>query len=153
MGWAAEEAAKIAEAEDREAKDRAWQLYVNQTVHAEAKPFFDKVAEQIEADVRDFNAARSSNGLRCERDAYSVTVYKEQYPSVRMQIAFNELRHVVTMTRETIEHPLSESASTQNQDLVFTVDGDGGIHLGGTNYQSVARRVLQPVIDTFCPRR
>ncbi len=153
MGWAADEAKRIADEKERLQKERDWSIRVGEIIKTEAPIIFDRLAGQIEADVDEFNAANGENVLRCERSSACVTVYKESFPTMTLELRFLENRNVIQLRRQSVPRAVSTSYDMTTADLLFSVRPDGSIFLNHSDHVRVAQDALRPVFAAFMPRR
>lgn len=146
MGWATEQAQRIAEAEQREETRRRWQLHVASVIENEGPGFFDRLVGQIRVYVEEFNAARGETALTLDGSPFSLMVTKPSYPTicVRLQRAGGFVQY---QQREVSQ---SGNVNVSEHRMDFSVSSaDSSLLLGGRNHDDAAREVLERVFATF----
>ena len=148
MGWATEEALKIAEDERKREADRCWQLHVNEIVKRDASEAFNRLSIQVREYAEEFNLARGYSPLSIETSENLISVTKAEYPAVCVKLTFiqNGVRY---WSREvaSMRDPIDSERL-----MSFSVKRDGQLYLDGTNHDEIARRVLGKIFGAFKPR-
>jgi hypothetical protein len=111
------------------------------TLLSSAKSIFDNFAHQLDTAVHEFNSLRGGQGLRCERTAERIVVYKELNPRVSVELEFDEAAGTVRMLRQRLGATVT--------DLRYTVDRDNQVNLDRADYCRLARQALRPLMDAF----
>lgn len=149
MGWAKDQALKIAEEEQKLSEERKWQLHCADLIRRECPAFFEQLANQIETYVTEFNSVRMGDKVAIDRSDNSISVTKNTYPTVH--ISLDLVGCEIVMNTRTIE-PNSEPRGNRNR-MKFSVQSDGAnLNLDGSNHDAIARRILLPVFNAFIPR-
>jgi hypothetical protein len=147
MGWAEDQAKKIADSEEQLQRDREWQLHATKLVMAEGPKIFEVLAGHLETLTDDFNRAYESDSLRCERSpAGSITITKQSIPQASLSLSYAE-SHVGLFQRvvRTVHDPVD-----RNESLSYAVERDGQVSLDSTiDIERLAQRLLGRLTELF----
>ena len=148
MGWATEEALKIAEDERKREADRCWQLHVNDIIKHDAPEAFKRISIQVREYAEEFNLARGGSPLSIETSENLISVTKADYPAVCVKLTFIQ-NGVQYWSREVAS--MMDPRDCEHL-MAFSVKRDDQLYLDGTNHDEIARRVLGKIFGAFKPR-
>jgi len=155
MGWAEDQAKQIADAEAAMQKSREWQLHEAARIKTEAPAFFEKLVNQIQTYVDEFNAAREATGVagvRCDRASGRIAIIKESArPAMSVQVQFSQSPVSVGIYRRTVD--VGQEPRDSSTTMTFSVDPNGNLRLNGNmDVEPIAQLVLGEVFRSFRPQ-
>lgn len=147
MGWASEQARKLAEEAERRKTEQQYQMFAAATIKAAAPALFAQLGDQLEADVNEFNQARGAAEVSCTRTDGLIEITKAaSYPAFYVRLALRtEGPYVEIHQRRTLPN-YEPNNFTERRD--FRLDPKGDVHLGAGDITSISQSVLAPVFSS-----
>ena len=151
MGWATDEANRIAERQRSVQDARRWELHVAEIIKRDAKPFFERTCEQIEQDVSEFNQAHGKiDPIYYERfDCDHIAVSRRDlYPRALVELGLDPFAWQVKLRECHQSNPLGQRQESKTL-LNFSVDQKSNISLDSTDIDGISKQVLTPILDAY----
>lgn len=151
MGWAAEQAKKITEAEESLRKDREWELHRATVVKSEGPKVFGALVSNIDSSIKEFNTARGSSELRCECSPDRIEIVKESRPSMLLRLCLIDNPTSVSMYKRTSAslYDVTELRRT----MYFGLSREGEINLDGSyDLVGLTQNLLGEIFHSFRPQ-
>lgn len=153
MGWAKDEALRIASAQERVQRDRDWQMHRESVISRDSPRLIKSLFERIESDVAEFNAAaRVHSKLRCEYRENDLKILKDAFPRCDQQLHHNGNILSMFMTAWRNVHSEGEKSHV---DIRFTVNDQGDVCFLMASVQhspeTLAQVILGDVIALYDP--
>ena len=146
------EALRIRKAQENEAKKVEWQITKRELIRSQAPLFFDKVGEILSQSASDFNDALELTGdsaMSFRQHDHVIEIGKSGgHTAIIRKIVYHAADGVVKVRTQIIKGLQDQS---RDEALVFDVNSDGQIILGGVDFATFTQRMFKTIADAYGP--